>query len=131
MGRLGWRLASGLVCLGLAQLVGGTGMASGSDPRIDCEMRPDGLLPGGEAHLDGLCAAIQSAPGLPVFDPVRHMTLIIERLGPGHVTAHLQWQGTTGPERGPSVEVGFLDAPPGPAQYAFFARSLTQATNLP
>ncbi|HCO54821.1 MAG TPA: hypothetical protein DIT93_07370 [Pelagibacterium sp.] len=131
MKRLGRLLALGLICLGLAQLVGGTGMASGSDPRIDCEMRPDGLLPGGEAHLDGLCAAIQSAPGLPTFDPARHMTLIIERLGPDHVTAHLQWQGTGGAMRGPSVEVGFLDAPPGPAQYAFFARCLTEAANLP
>ena len=35
MKRLGRLLALGLICLGLAQLVGGTGMASGSDPRID------------------------------------------------------------------------------------------------
>lgn len=131
MGRIRRLLVSGLICLGLAQLNGGAGIASGSDPRIPCQIDPGGLLPGGAAHLDGLCATIQSTPGLPTYDPMRQLTLIIERLGPDHVTAHLRWQGTDGLVRGPSVDVGFLDAPPGPARYTFFARSLTQATNLP
>ena len=74
---------------------------------------------------------LNASPELLALDPGLQVTLVTEAMTDSHVTAYLEWQGTTGPERGPSVDIGVLDAPLGPAQYVFFARSLTEATNLP
>lgn len=130
---MGMELLGGL--LGAMILLGGTRIhevqALDAPRPVTCRAAPAADTPGNAPHLAGICAALNARPELLALDPGLQVTLVTEAMTDSHVTAYLEWQGTTGPERGPSVDIGVLDAPLGPAQYAFFARSLTEATNLP
>ena len=106
-------------------------MAATAPSPIKCRALPGGLQPGSEAHLTGICDALQQRPDITDRGAELHLVLIVEDLRPDHVTAYLEWQGTDGRRRGPSVEFGFLDTGLGQAQYDFIAAGLTQATNLP
>jgi len=112
-------------------LAGTSSMAVSPSSPIECRALPGGLQPGSEAHLDGICDALQNRPDITGRSAELRLVLIVEDLRPDHVTAYLEWQGADGRRRGPSVEFGFLDTGLGPAQYEFVAAGLTQATNLP
>lgn len=120
-----------LVLAAFLGLAGTSSMAAALSSPIECRALPGGLQPGSEAHLTGICDALQNRPDITDRGAGLHLVLIVENLRPDHVTAYLEWQGTDGRRRGPSVEFGFLDTVLGPAQYDFIAIGLTQATNLP
>jgi hypothetical protein len=86
---------------------------------------PVDLLPQLSAICDVLVSLAAEAGTETAF------TLVVETLRRDFLRAHLEWTGPAGPERGPSLDFGFLDTTLGPSQYRFVATGLLAATGLP
>lgn len=93
-------------------------------PQAPLDASPDLRL-----HLSAICDVLASLAA--ESETEFTVTLVAETLRRDFLRAHLQWTGTEGPERGPSLDFGFLDTVLGPAQYRFVASSLLTATTLP
>jgi len=112
--------------IALLSLAGAGAGASESVRPVTCVALPDGLSPGSEPHLNGICAALNARSDLPRG---LNLVLVVEVLTDTHVTAHLHWQTPDGPVQGPSVSFGFLDTSLSQDQYEFVVNNLIRATN--
>lgn len=81
-------------------------------------------------HLNGICRVLanQQIPGLP--DDV-HLGLVAETMTWNLFRGHLEWTIGGETNRGPTLDVGFLDAPLSEAFYQFIVSSLVNASDIP
>ena len=118
------------VAVAFAVLLSGRSAVADAPATVSCTSQaaqeaPADLLP----HLSGICDMLLSLAAEAGTDTA--LTLVAETLRRDFLRAHLEWTGPTGPERGPSLDFGFLDTALGPAQYRFVATGLLAATGLP
>ena len=97
---------------------------------IDCRS-PQGEVSEALAnHLAGICHLLSGQLDPSLADDL-HLAIVTEHLSPDLFRGHLEWTHAGDVFRGPTVDVGFLDAPLSESFYQFVVSSLLNSTDLP
>lgn len=96
----------------------------------ECPLPSEALAPTLTDHLNGICLALSDRLD-PFVSGDQPFLLITEHISPTLYRGHLAWREAGQHVRGPTVDVGFLDAPLSAAFYPFIVSSLINATDLP